>query len=190
MREFYALISNTKTTNLLILYDLKDLMGNISSIMTKHSGVNVGYTAFLISVLELFYNFDFNLLMLYSSMQPLYFNSMSPASVKHWKYHAGWNHFGSIFQEIQTDAMMANTGTEKSFLFNYIYCPYPSETHRQPIITDQVVWSTQSHISLKIFGICRPVTDRFNFLGFPFKVNMSNNFSPVLRISHDSYSST
>ena len=28
---------------------------------------------------------------------PLYFSSMSPAPVKHWKYLTGWTCFGSLY---------------------------------------------------------------------------------------------
>ena len=60
------LFGHNKTSNLVVLYDLRDLTGNISSIMTTHMGYFVGYIALLISLAKAFYAFNHDLLMLFS----------------------------------------------------------------------------------------------------------------------------
>ena len=60
------LFRHTKTSNLVVLYDLRDLTRNISSIMTKHLGYIIGCTALLISLAKVFYAINHNLLMLFS----------------------------------------------------------------------------------------------------------------------------
>ena len=56
-----------------MLYDLRDSTGNISSIMTKHMGYIVGYTALFISLAKVFNVINHDLLV------PLYFSSLSSA---------------------------------------------------------------------------------------------------------------
>ena len=87
---------NTKTSNLVILDDLMDLMGKVLSLLAKHMGVQrrIHRFAHLIVQIILCYWLWFT-----HDIQPLYFSSCHQHQIKQCKCCAGWNHFGTYSEE-------------------------------------------------------------------------------------------
>ena len=82
-----VLIPHTKTSNLVLFDDLRDLK-EISHQWWPNTLYNIDYTALLVSLLKLFYVINDNLLMLFCA----FYLVPCRTRVKHWKYRTGWNH--------------------------------------------------------------------------------------------------
>ena len=125
-----VLMFNTKTSNLVILYDLMDLMGNITSMMTKH---DVGYTVLLSSLFKLFYAINHNLLMLFSRVK--YTREMS-----HWLKPLRETH------HIPIPMQCTPTTPEQEVRTKHSMYPIEPKDKRHPVNSDKLMlwlWRSQ-----------------------------------------------